>query len=92
MFLVNAAQHPGPALFQGIGYLVIAIWMIASTYKPTSYDKEYGEKNGTKLPEKPVETFPAHVGKAKRKFWEYANDPGTRHNEDMKQEEKTNAR
>lgn len=86
MFLVNAAQHPGPALFQGIGFLVIAVWAIVWTCKPISPDKEYGESNKTKLPENPVELFPAHIGKGKRKFWEYANDPGTRHNEDMKEE------
>lgn len=27
--LINAAQHPGPAIFQGIGLIVIAIVMVA---------------------------------------------------------------
>lgn len=73
MFLVNAAQHPGPALFQGIGLIVVSIWAVWYTSSPTTPDEKE---------EQPKQV----VRKTKRKFWEYANDPGTRHNEDMKEE------
>ena len=84
MFLVNAAQHSGPALFQGIGMLAAAVWAIWLSSRTIFPNKE----------EEPEESKTAihNTGNPKRKFWEYANDPGTRHNEDMKQEEKTNAR
>jgi len=62
--LVNAHDHPGPALFQGIGFMVIAVWLFLRAHT-----------GDMKMPKPREELRPPKKTKRK-KFWEYANDPG----------------
>jgi hypothetical protein len=41
--LVNAAQHPGPALFQGIGLILIAIFFLYKYWSDAEKSKPKAE-------------------------------------------------
>lgn len=69
--LVDASLHPGPAIFQGIGFIALAIWVVWYVNRPIGKSKPKPEP-GDWLYMEP----PKNKGAKRKPFWSYANDPG----------------